>query len=259
MPTLDGPARAGAPTENDQPTSSPPPRWPRLVVVGALLPLGILGALALSAAATISKVARHGVPGVVQPAAVAMLEVVSIAATLLAIFATTKRLRDRAMAVLIATSAVQLFAGWSAYGWVGLIAPALAVALVHLAAEAWQELRADRGAAAAWGDRAAVDVAPDAEPVPAVPVVPVDQPADEADQDEADTAEVPARDLSGPVLGPPTLLDWLRARPVMPSERGLLRELDPTWTEETGGELGLTRHWAKTTLREARTGMAVAA
>jgi len=121
-----------------------PPRWPRVIVVALLLPLGILGALALSAAATIELAGAQNVPVDVRPAAVAMLEVVSAAGTLLAIFARTGRLRNRAMAGVVAASIVSLIAGLLAYGLFGLVAPILLVWLVHLAAEAYQELRAER-------------------------------------------------------------------------------------------------------------------
>lgn len=150
----------------DQASTAPPPRWPRLFVVAVLLPSGIVGALVLSALATMDKAARHGVPVGVQPFAVAMLEVVSIAGTLLAIFAGTVRLRRHAMGAVVGASVVSLVAGWSAFGWFGALGPLSLVYLVHLAVGAWQELRTERRA------QTVVD-----QPAPAVPDVPVVAPA----------------------------------------------------------------------------------
>lgn len=225
----------------DQAPTADPPRWPRLVVVGGLLPLGILGALALSAAATIALAAAQGVPVEVRPAAVAMLEVVSTAGTLLAIFARTPRLRNRAMAGVVAASIVSLIAGLMAYGLFGVVAPLLLVWLVHLAAEAYQELRAERSTAVSEQVSA---------PVPAVPDVPVDAPAPPVEP-SSDTVEAEPDPFDqqpiGPVHGPLTLVDDLRARPALPSVRSLMAELD------------CTRHQAHKALTEAKSGLTVVA
>lgn len=228
------------------------PRWPRLVVVRLLLPLGILGALALSAAATIDLARRQGVAVEVQPAAVAMLEIVSTAGTLLAIFATSDRLRARALVALSAASGVSLVAGVSAYGWFGAVAPLGLVGLVHLAAEAWQEERADRAGSSTTSTTSAttstaqvVDslTSERGAQTPALDLVvePVRLPVG---------AEVVAVAIDDRLVeGPLTLVDDLRSRPSLPSERNLVGEL------REGGDPTFTRHRAKVVLVEARTGL----
>lgn len=249
------------PTAVDQRPTDAPPRWPRLVVVGLLLPLGILGALALSAAATVALADRNHVPIEVQPAAVGMVEIVSIAGTLLAIFGSWKSTRNRGMIAVVGLGFVQLVAGAKAYGWFGLIAPIAAVYLVHLAAEAYQELRAERPAPAA--------VVPG---VPAVPVeaatAPVEPPSDtieppaQVSEPVPDTVDQPADPFDqvpiGPVHGPPTLVDDLRARPALPTVRDLIDEVG--WIRNRKGEIvPCTRHYAQTTLTTARHGLSVVA
>lgn len=223
----------------DRPVDRPAPRWPTLVVVRGLLPLGILGALTLSAAATVALARGQGMTDLVPYAAVAMLEVTSVAGTLLAIFGLTGRLRDRALVAVGVVAAVQLVAGWTAYGWFGVVGPVLLVYLVHLAAEAWQE---DRGAAPV------AVVASVVEPVDEVDQATdhdEDQVADEVDEPEPD--EVDDRPLEGPVA----LVEHLRTLPVLPSERDLLATLN----EYVADEHRVTRHRVKVALGKARTGI----
>lgn len=216
--------------------------WALLVVVALLLPFGIVGALFLSGSSTIAKASFHGVPGGVLWAAVAMLEIVSLAGTVTWVFARTLELRDAGRWATIAAGGVTAVAGWSAYGWFGLVGPSFAVGLVHLASLAYRELRTIPRSSKAV--------------VPAVVVsekgeeVPVEEPTtgtDQSDQDTTTDDQAPAWDLSGPTLGPPTLAEAVRAalaRPEPPSERTLADELELP-----------SRHAARKAIRAARTGL----
>jgi hypothetical protein len=117
------------------------PRWPLHLVVWCLLPLAIVGAGVLSATATLALARDAGVSPAVSPFLVFMVEVVSLAATLLAIFSTVSKLRIRAMVLVVGATLVALVAGWRHYGGVGLLAGVFLVFLIHLASEAWLELR----------------------------------------------------------------------------------------------------------------------
>lgn len=109
----------------------------RIVIVAVLLPLAIAGALVLSAAATMNLFSSQGVT--VAWAAVGMLEVTSLAGTLLWVLVANPSLRRDAILVTCAATGVALVAGVFAYGPVGAVAGVLLVALTHLASRAWRE------------------------------------------------------------------------------------------------------------------------
>lgn len=109
----------------------------RIVIVAVLLPLGITGALVLSAGATIHLFASRGVP--VAWAAVGMLEVTSLAGTLLWVLVENRSLRRDAILVTCGATGVVLIAGVVAYGPVGAVPGALLVVLTHVASKAWRE------------------------------------------------------------------------------------------------------------------------
>ena len=109
----------------------------RIVIVAVLLPLAITGALILSAAATMNLFTSQGVT--VAWAAVGMLEVTSLAGTLLWVLVSNPSLRRDAIVVTCGATGVALVAGVFAYGPVGAVAGVLLVALTHLASRAWRE------------------------------------------------------------------------------------------------------------------------
>lgn len=111
----------------------------RKVIVWLLLPLAILGTLVLSASATIDLAASHGVPASIAPAAVAMLEIVALAGTLMWVLVERWSLRRDAIITTIAATGVALIAGVHAYGWFGAVFPVFLVAIVHNASRAWRE------------------------------------------------------------------------------------------------------------------------
>lgn len=110
----------------------------RRAPIAILLCLAVAGALVLSASSTIHQAAVSRVPvGAPQWAAVALLEVVSVLGTLLAV--TRPDLRWRAMGAVAGAALVTLVAGWNAYGAMGLVAPLGLVYAVDLAAAAWRD------------------------------------------------------------------------------------------------------------------------
>ncbi|MDN5919374.1 MAG: hypothetical protein L0I76_30470 [Pseudonocardia sp.] len=111
----------------------------RVVIVAVLLPLAIAGALVLSASATIDLATSWRVPVQIAPAAVAMLEIVSLAGTLLWVLVGSRSLRRDAVVATLAASLVSLVAGVHAYGLFGPVAPLALVGVVHLASRAWRE------------------------------------------------------------------------------------------------------------------------
>jgi hypothetical protein len=142
-------------------------RTARAIIVWALLPLAIAGALTLSAAATIGLAEAAGVPPTISPAAVGMLEVVSLTGTLLWVFVGNGSLRRDAVLATVAASLVSLVAGFHAYGLFGAVAPLALVGVVHLASRAWRE---------PWGE----DTEPAEPVVDDAPVAEPDEPADPA-------------------------------------------------------------------------------
>lgn len=111
----------------------------RLVIVGVLLPLAIIGALILSASATVELATSQGVPPQIAPAAVGMLEVASLAGTLMWVLVARRSLRRDAVVVTLAATGVALIAGLHAYGWFGAVGALALVGTVHLASRAWRE------------------------------------------------------------------------------------------------------------------------
>lgn len=111
----------------------------RLVIVAGLLPLAIAGALVLSASATIDLATTQGVPPAIAPAAVGMLEVASLAGTLMWVLVARRSLRRDAIIVTLAATGVALVAGLHSYGWFGAVGPLALVGTVHLASRAWRE------------------------------------------------------------------------------------------------------------------------
>lgn len=227
----------GTATAPDHSATAPAPRWPLLVVVWLLLPLAIVGAGAMSGYATLALAARHGVPVEVRPFLLGMVEVVSLSGTLGAIFATGSRLQTRAMVAVVASSTVALVAGWQAAGWVGALAAPFLVYLVHLAAEAWAELRMAPTAPATTLDH---PLTSDDAPEPPVSEEMVE--ASEPIPDQPATVEL------GPVHGPLTLVEYLRELDELPSERELARDLSTDHTR-------VSRHAARMILLEVRPGL----
>lgn len=115
------------------------PRLPRLVLTGLLLPLAIIGALVLSASATVDLFTSQGVDESIVWAAVLMVEVTVLAGTLLWLLVERRSLRRDARLVTLGATAVTLVAGLVAYGPVGAVAGVFAVAVTHLASRAWRE------------------------------------------------------------------------------------------------------------------------
>lgn len=111
----------------------------RAVIVWLLLPAAIVGALVLSASATIDLATSHGVPATIAPAAVAMIEIASLAGTLMWVLVARWSLRRDAIAATIAATTVALVAGVHAYGWFGAVGAVALVIIVHLASRAWRE------------------------------------------------------------------------------------------------------------------------
>lgn len=140
-----------------QPATTNPPATPgaratRLIIVCALLPLAITGALALSASSTMSLATSAGVSPRAAPAAVAMLEIVSLTGTLLWVLVANRSLRRDAVLATLAASLVSLVAGLQAYGLFGAVAPVALVGTVHLASRAWREDWSSASSPASAGD-----------------------------------------------------------------------------------------------------------
>lgn len=111
----------------------------RHLIVCLLLPLAVAGALVLSASATIDLATSHGVPATIAPAAVAMLEIASLAGTLMWVLVARWSLRRDAIIATLAATGVALMAGVHAYGWFGAVGAVALVVIVHLASRAWRE------------------------------------------------------------------------------------------------------------------------
>lgn len=217
------------------PSAPSAPRWPLLAVVWVLLPLAILGTGVVSASATLLLFARHDVPTDVRPFGLGMVEVVSLAGTLLAIFSTEAGLRGRGMVAVVATGAVAVVGGWQAYGWVGALANVFLVGLVHLASEAWLELRARSTAPSTV---VAPVVVSEEEAVPEAaeaPEKPAELPLDEREEIVVERPD----DLEAPVHGPATLAELVHAADTRPGDRPSERAL--------ADELDVTRHAIRTT------------
>lgn len=114
-------------------------RAARIVIVAGLLPVAIVGALVLSASATIDLATSHGVPTRIAPAAVAMLEIASLAGTLMWVLVARWSLRRDAIVATLSATGVALVAGVHAYGWFGAVGAVALVVIVHLASRAWRE------------------------------------------------------------------------------------------------------------------------
>lgn len=113
------------------------------LIVWALLPLAIVGALVMSASATIDLFTSQGVSDRIAWAAVLMLEVTALAGTLLWVLVARRSLRRDAVLVTVCATGVALVAGVYVYGPVGAVAGVLLVLLTHLASRAWREDWAD--------------------------------------------------------------------------------------------------------------------
>lgn len=218
------------------------PRWPLHVVVWLLLPLAIVGAGVLSASATLALAARYHVPADVSPFLIAMVEVVSLAATLLAIFSVEARLRRQAMALIIAATAVAMIAGWQRYDWVGLLAGVFMVFLLHLASKAWLELRERQ--------------APPAASEPATEIIEAqltEQVAAERVEPHSAETEVFAKvePEPEPPATIPSALDDLDALTVYRAQ-ALLAENPKMGRPRLKAELGITDHTAKRLLAALR-------
>lgn len=213
------------------------PRWPLHLVVWVLLPLAIVGAGVLSATATLALARDAGVSPAVSPFLVFMVEVVSLAATLLAIFSTVSKLRIRAMVLVVGATLVALVAGWRHYGGVGLLAGVFLVFLIHLASEAWLELRTRKRQDA----ETKVAQAP-TELIPVVKPEALSEPATEA---------VPAAKPEPEVATVPSVLDDFDALTVC-RVQALLAENPKVGRPRLKAELDVTDHAAKRLLAALR-------
>lgn len=97
--------------------------------------------LIFSASATIAKAASVHVPPGVTWSAIGFLELLSLAGTMRWLTATTSRGRTHAVLIVAAVAAVTAQAGWSFYGWWGVLAPLAVVGTVHMVAETLRDVR----------------------------------------------------------------------------------------------------------------------
>lgn len=213
--------------DRQPPTTSPPAlrgvRATRLIIVCALLPLAIAGALILSASSTMSLATSAGVSPQVAPAAVAMLEIVSLTGTLLWVLVANRSLRRDAVLATLAASLVSLVAGLHAYGLFGAVAPVALVGTVHLASRAWREDWAE-GVAAAHDIADANVLEPAVQPIDGgeLPVRVLDL---VRQREQEDPLVVRARELVAGGAGRPTLARELavsdhRARQLLAEVKG---------------------------------------
>lgn len=229
-------------TDQTSPATSTAPRWPLAVVVVVLLPLAVVGSAVLSGAGTLALFANAGFPEQVQPFGLGMVEVLSLAGTLLRVFAVGEKLRRDALVAVLGSTAVSMVGGFALAGWVGLLAGIALVGLVHLAAESWLELRARSTAPAAVVDQASTAVAPTVVSEKEETEEVVEKPADER-PDELDER---TEEQAGPVYGCQTLAEAVRELDARPGDRPSERA--------AAGELGVSRH-AIRTARVAASGL----
>mgnify|MGYP000400870881 CR=1 FL=1 len=175
------------------------------------------------------------------PALVVLLEVGSITTASIFFAARSKGLRVRALLLLAVTAGLGGAGGVIAYGWaVGVPVAVLMLGLVEIVGAFRHEQQSKTPAPVAVPGVPEPVAAPPAEPEPDT----VEPESDTVDEVPDPFDQVPI----GPVHDRPlTLVDDLRARPVLPTVRGLM------------GELGMTRHQAHKALTEARSGLSVVA
>lgn len=200
----------------------------RGLIVWILLPVAIAGALVVSASATITLLTSQGVAPAVAPFGVLMLEVASLAGTLLWVLVGNRSLRRDAVLTTMAATAVAVVAGVVAYGPVGAVGGIMLVAVVHLASRAWRETWA---AAPALADgQLDTEVATDGQEGPhtvadlvlqqsatvgeELPAEPEPTPEPESAADEATTPSAEVVAISRSARRPPPPKTWKRSASV---------------------------------------------